>query len=384
MHNPYANVDFQNVIHVPSANHWHCGKTSSFLAMHYAGLKHFALTNYQPAYPTYPLVGNRYFTITAGEIPEDIIASPSSEKVFFADAGMHISCPGSLAETYGHNLPEGEPKIPWRDKFALVFEGLQYEDAGGIIINHPVRSGNTPEFIIEKLLYDSRVLGLEVYNHRSHRDYGEKGYAFDKWDSILSRGYKCFGFCTPDEHTVPEGYIAGDDMRDANFGLGRNVLLVPEMTEYEALKVYRNGSFYGAYYGDRIKFTRIECVGDKVYFETDLAEKIDLISYSLQGKEIVANPVISVTGSAAEFTVDDTTIFVRAVAHEDATTSIFDQPITGEKLFSQPILFKSYADIEREKMYLKVDTKIGHNGELADVEFKTWVNGSWKNVDFIR
>ena len=360
MYNPYANVDFQNVIHVPSANHWHCTTKARFLAIYNAGLKHFALTNYQPSHPTYPLVGNRYFTITAGEIPEDIIASPNSEKVFFADSGMHISCPGSLAETYGHNWPAEEPKLSWRDKFDLILSQMQYEDGGGIIINHPVRSGNTPEFIIEKLLYDSRVLGLEVYNHRSHRDYGEKGYAFDKWDSILSRGYKCFGFCTPDEHSTPDGYVAGTDMRLSNFGLGRNVLLVPELTEYEALKAYRNGNFYGAYYGDRIKFTRIEHVGDKVYFETDLAEKIDLISYSLYGKEIVENPVISVTGNSAEFTVDNA-IYVRAVAHEDASTSIYDQPITGEKLFSQPIIFKTNLDIQFEKASYNKYVKI--NGE---------------------
>ena len=344
MYNPYANVDWDGVQHLISANHWHCTSKSKFLGICATGIEHLPISNYIPSHITYPLTDNEFFAIADGEIPEGLISSPNSEKVTFADASMHVTCPGSTYNSYGHEWPEEEPKLSWRDKFRNILDDLQYEDGGGIIINHPVRSGAKVANIIEKLKFDDRVLGVEVYNHRAHRDYGQKGYFMNEWDTILSKGYRCFGFFTPDEHNLPSGYTSGD-MREVNFGIGRNVLLVPEKTEHEALKAYRNGCFYGAYYGDRIKFARIEMQGNTFRVETDNAERIDFISYSLNGFNAVQNPVATVMSSHGSFETDSNTIFVRAIAYEDASSNVTDQPILKEIIFTQAIMLKSTVEI---------------------------------------
>lgn len=386
MRNPYENINWSNIEYLSSANHWHCTSKDRFVGIINSGLKHLAISNYQPSYPTYPIAGR--YSIIESDVPEDIVECPNSEKVNFSDTSMHISCPGSTYESYGHNWPDEVPKMPWRDKFDAIFASLQYIDGGGIVINHPKRSGNTTMFIIEKLLYDSRVLGVEAYSHRAHRDYGEKGYYLDEWDTILSQGYRCYGFFSPDEHNLPDGYISGQDMRLANFGLGRNILLVSTKTEQEALKAYRNGEFFGAYYGDRIKFTNITVNGFVCHFETDAAEKIEFISYSLYGTNVVENDVVTVLGSSGEFTADSSTIFVRAVAHEDASTNVTDQPITGEKLFSQPIMFKTNEQIQAATPMINrtiVKKRAKHGGVWKNIKYTfEKESGVWRPIITIK
>lgn len=345
MLNPYQNISWQTVHYLPSTTHWHMTKKSRVLAAHDAGLRHFAISNYIPSHPTYPLQQNSYFEMHQSEIPSDIIESPNSEKVRFSNGNVHVSCPGSLAETYGHQWPEDEPIWSWQDKFDAILQNLQYTDGGGIVINHPLRTKLDKKTIIEMLNYDNRVLGIEVVNHRSQRDYQERGYYFKGWDHILSRGFRCFGFFNPDEHGTPPGFQKGDDMRKNNWGLGRNVLLVPQKTDHNALKAYRKGEFYGAFFGDRLKFTNITFQNNTFYVETDHAERIDFISYSSRKDRIIENPIHSVIANHAEYLVDHDTSFVRAVAYENKNDLDYKQPIVSERIFTQPILFQRHNDI---------------------------------------
>jgi len=135
---------------------------------------------------------------------------------------------------------------PWKDAFRAALdgtlkdgegrplEGLRFPDGGGITLNH---TGGPLDSTLEKLTFDPRVLGIEVWNQ--HYAFGRKGsleyYAL--WDEVLRTGTRCFGFFVKD-HFICER--------------GRNVLLVPpssgvplEERERNASRSYRNGAFYG-------------------------------------------------------------------------------------------------------------------------------------------
>jgi len=135
---------------------------------------------------------------------------------------------------------------PWKDAFRAALdgtlkdkegnpiEGLRFSDGGGITLNH---TGGPVNSVLEKLRFDSRVLGIEVWNQ--HYAFGPKGSLafYNLWDEVLKTGTRCFGFFVKD-HFIYER--------------GRNVLLVPspeKLTiaerEHNCSRAYRNGTFYG-------------------------------------------------------------------------------------------------------------------------------------------
>lgn len=134
---------------------------------------------------------------------------------------------------------------PWRDVFRGILDGeegtapgLLYPDGGGITINHPGQQ-NIEQYI-EMLDFDDRVLGVEVWNDR--RWFGVEDEAphdryYRHWDALLSTGRRVYGFFVKDHRS---------------YGRGRNVLLVPDISELPVaerertlLRAYRNGTFFG-------------------------------------------------------------------------------------------------------------------------------------------
>lgn len=150
---------------------------------------------------------------------------------------------------------------PWRDAFRAALdgtlkdaegnpvEGLQHPDGGGITINHPPYARNIPDSepvdppysrfkcYLEMLDFDSRVLGIEIWN--AHEGFGRKdtlGFHL-LWDDILRTGRRCLGFFAKDHFYSRTG---------------RNVLLMPALPnapqserERLALQLYRQGAFFG-------------------------------------------------------------------------------------------------------------------------------------------
>ena len=144
---------------------------------------------------------------------------------------------------------------PWRDVFRAALDGeirrgkssggLLYADGGGITLNHP--TGELDEYL-EMLDFDSRVLGIEVWNQLtsgfgSNRGFYSSmkeppGYFYKLWDQILATGRRCWGFFVKDHNT---------------YGRGRNILLAPsleglssEERERALLRAYRDGVFFGS------------------------------------------------------------------------------------------------------------------------------------------
>jgi len=135
---------------------------------------------------------------------------------------------------------------PWKDAFRAALdgtlkdakgnpiEGLRFPDGGGITLNHTGSFSDT----IEKLNFDPRVLGIEIFNQ--HMAFGPKGSMafYNLWDEVLKTGTRCFGFFVRD-HFIYER--------------GRNILLLPpseglsiQEREHNASRAYRKGIFYGS------------------------------------------------------------------------------------------------------------------------------------------
>lgn len=255
-------------------------------------------------------------------IPRDIIFSPNSEQHSFTNSGLHACALGSmfcsgtfdahddfLTKTNGYCAGTGET---WQSIFKKVLEKLMFTDGGGITINHPVWSGLSFEQLAEMLDFDTRVLGIEIYNDLCATGYGDpnKGWGLKFWDQILSSGRKCLGFFVPD-HTV---------------GKGKNILLVPEFNELECLKAYRRGAFYGIVIDTGLQFTNISLYENSLLVETNKTATIRIATNKGEAFKKGGNTrfeyrvPLSADGQPE-------IIYLRVEAWDEQSGQVFSQPI---------------------------------------------------------
>lgn len=322
MNDPYETVDWDSIHRLHSVNHTHTFSAAHgedewevstphldgqavFDSMYDCGIRHFAIANYHPSKPTYPL--REYFD----DVPDDVLGCPNGEHSVQGSRG-HYTPIGSAFES------KGGYDGTWQEAFRGMLEGLVYDDGGGIVINHPKRTGLSIEALLERLDFDPRVLGIEAYNHRSMEDrYYRSGNALALWDELLLTGRSVFGFFNPDLHSP------WDDRTR-----GRNVLLIPEVTESAAARAYRRGHSYGAMKGSGLAFERISASKERIVVETNGASKIEFIS-----DRQVAETVHDRSGS---YDVNGKETYVRIEAFDDS----------GERIFSQPICYDHGVDDE--------------------------------------
>lgn len=321
MQNPYADVDWEAASHLHSVNHEHtmapnvggetwlegepwCTPQEVFDSMYDRGVRHFAISNYHPAKPTYPL--DEYVE----DLPADALGCPNAEHT--AAGPGHYCSIGSAFGTINDTCDE-----PWQELFRGVLDEFVYDGGGGIVVNHPRRSDLSIDAIEARLDFDDRVLGIEVWNHRGvvREKYGSRGNALSTWDELLTEGNHPLGFFNPDYHAP------WDDSKWGETARGRNVLLVPERTEAAAARAYREGRFYGALDGSGLRFERIAVTGGKILAETN---RPCCIRFVTNGQ-----PIAVEHGQRASYVLSGTERYVRIEAQDD----------TGEQLFSQPIAF---------------------------------------------
>ena len=159
--------------------------------------------------------------------------------------------------------------------------------------------------------FDSRVMGIEVFNDTCFTAFGnpEQGWALKFWDSILKTKRRCLGFFVPD-HQV---------------GLGRNILLVPRFTEYECLKAYRKGAFFGALTSGGVMFTEIRLSDNVLKISLNNPAAIRIVTDAGQaqrsnGKEASFRIPLNEKGIPA-------ISYVRVEAADENSEQIFSQPI---------------------------------------------------------
>ncbi len=327
--NPYANVDFASATHLGSSTHIHCRSQRVLEILYRRGIKHLAVSNYYPSAPLRRderhneyMVGQSWFTragegyrpepiawndvlndpVTGwvdslpeelrdkvpfevgpplfGELPEDVILCPNAEHHSMTDSGGHFNGVGShfasgnfdvrgkyLLPKHGYPIGCG---LPWHEAATRVFEQLQFPDGGGLTINHPVWSGLDAAKLTRMLDFDSRVLGIEIWNQTCEQ-LNKKGWALDLWDEVLQTGRRCYGFSVSDHaHSVDPGF------------LGHNVLLLPADLpaadrEQACLRAYRNGQFYCVRTG-RLRLEELTLTDGKLRFRVNDPSQLRLIS----------------------------------------------------------------------------------------------------------
>lgn len=320
--NPYENINWASCLKIPSLSHahsrvWQYNEQPKADLQKYmdraagAGIKHTAWSNYHDPEPFYPL--EDWFET----IPNGVIGSPNAEFGYFSDLGyerMHVNSLGSFisGDHYG-------PRA-WKDFYPKALKQLQYKDAGGITINHPKYSWLTAELIMPLLQSDPRVLGIEIANSWIIEDGGE--ISTDIWDEILSNGQRAWGFCVPD-HGVEYG---------AKF-TGQNILLVHELTEYNCLKAYRNGSFYGKLFDSDLAFTNVSYSNNVFSVAAPLADSIRIY---------IDGEYTEINGQSASATIPNGAKYCRAEAwiHDyDWVDKNGTHHIVDERIFSNPIMF---------------------------------------------
>lgn len=313
MINPYANINWNTVEKVMSISHEHCENQTEFGYIVNGGAKHIAISNYYPSKPVYPL--SDMFT----DIPSDVIASPNAEHHNFNVTDLHMNSLGSFFQSgsprgetpFGVNLASPKTIVP------QIIAQLQYPDGGGVTINHPTWSNLTVETIESILDIDDRVLGLEIFNSFiGPVDIGWEGATaphiesmesnIEKWDEVLKTGRRCWGFCVADHQ----------GQANSNW-MGRNMLLVPSKTEYNCLKAYRKGEFYGQLKRTDLTFTGIGFTNNVLSVSTNNAETIDIV---------VDGVKTSYSASSATQSIPSGATYVRAEAHT-SEDSIFSNPI---------------------------------------------------------
>jgi hypothetical protein len=257
------------------------------------------------------------------DIPEDVIFSPNSEHhTFTNERNLHANALGSFFRsgtfdahdeflTVSNGYCPGTGR-PWEVIFTKILDELQYKDGGGITINHPVWSSLKYESVCKMLDFDPRVLGIEIFNDLCATRYGDadRGWALRMWDSILSSGRRCFGFCVPD-WTV---------------GRGKNMLLVQELSGHDCLRAYRKGSFYGAIQGNGLQFKNITLENNTLYIETSHETTIRIVSEKGQMYK-------EETNGKAEYKLplnsqgQPDCLYIRIEAFDETSDQIFSQPI---------------------------------------------------------
>lgn len=316
MLNPYANVDWSTDSQIITTTHDHVkdSNVSTTTKQHFdnlynGGVRCFAISNYYPSAPMYPL--SDYVADIGGTVPADIVEVPNAEQHYIAIFGLtgnsvHIN---SLGSTFRSGSPRGQTPSGFNGGRVEVLikdvaDELLYSDGGGLTLNHPTWTWEQNLFSMDIFCHlldlDEKVLGIEIFNTNR--------YDTVLWDYILSTGRRCWGFAVPDHYHKSHATW-----------YGRNVLIVPELTQHECLKAFRNGNMYCKYANTNLKFTGITLVGSTLTASTNEPATIKFV-----GDGIVISETDNVT--SASVNTDHLLQYVRIEA-ETATDRILSQPI---------------------------------------------------------
>lgn len=333
MINPYMGVNWDLTQKVCSVSHQHGVYDATVQNLYDRGVRHAAMSNYYPSKPYYPM--EDFYT---GKYP-GLLMSPNAEHHNLGGlrqngkkmtGSFHINSLGSMFAS-GHELgvePKGYGDKGWESAFDEIIAGMQYPDAGGITINHPVWSQGTLDVndICAALDYSPRVLGIEIYN-QGCEEQNQTGWALDWWDEILLTGRRCWGFCVAD-HGGESSYA-----HPAPAFSGRNILLVDSFTEYDCLKAYADGRFYGKLNETDFHFSQIRFDSGRFSVTAPGAEYINMV---------IDGACTRYDSESAAVNVPYNATYVRAEAHR-SDDSLFTNPVmfdkTRKKHLSIPLFF---------------------------------------------
>ncbi|MBT4101138.1 MAG: hypothetical protein HOB49_03480 [Gemmatimonadetes bacterium] len=385
MHDPYADVKWQDVIRVASATHMHLGNQKQLENAYEFGIRHFPISNYYPSVPydadtrlsdfrlrqSWPATrdGHRVeppinwneiidwqgdleepyrsqlpFVETDRaytSIPPDAILSHNAEHHGFSNSQAHICSPGSsfCSGTFDarshfqlnqHGFPVGFGGT-WQEAFEGMIDALDYPEGGGITINHPTWfSKFTDEQVFQMLDFDDRVLGIEIYNDYSFK----KDWQQNPEYTVPDEPEQGFSLQLWDRILLTGrrcwGFCVPDHSAGSGDWGGRSLLVVGDQIERECLKAYRDGSFYGCLTGRGPYVESFEASPTSIDIALTEPAEIRFIAD--------AQVAATVTGDRATFAVPQ-----KAGAPDVVYARVEVQHVSGERLFLQPVRYGARA-----------------------------------------
>jgi len=130
---------------------------------------------------------------------------------------------------------------------------------GFLIVCHPNFQASFDHCTIEQMIEWDGYAGLEIYNAVIGRLEGSP-YALDKWDILLSKGRRLWGFANDDCHR-----------EQGDVGLGWNVVYAPDRTLKSIVGAMAMGRFYAS---TGVVITDIRVEDTRIRVETRNAHRI--------------------------------------------------------------------------------------------------------------
>lgn len=201
-----------------------------------------------------------------------------------------VLIPGNEISAQGPHLlhVDADRRIDPRAQRQEVIQAINASH-GFAIANHPNWHAHFNHCTIEQLSEWVGYAGIEIYNGVISRLDGTP-YSLDKWDMLLARGRRVWGF-------------ANDDMHDpkCDLELGWNVAYARDKSVAGVVEALRSGRFYAS---TGVKIDRIEAKEMTVRIEAAQAQRI--VAYQKTGKRLAV-----ADGPALEVTVPANAGYVR-------------------------------------------------------------------------
>ena len=233
----------------------------------------------------------------------DVFTSQTDYKGF--TSGELILIPGNEVTANGpHLLHVGASRLvePNRNR-QKVIDDIQ-GDSGFAIFNHPnwhADFNHCPQPLLEGC---TGYVGIEIYNGVISRLAGSP-YATDRWDMLLSRGDRLWGFAHDDSHK-----------RTGDTGLGWNMTYVEEASHGGVLDSLLSGRFYAS---TGVEISGVSVDGERIAIETKNAGRI--VALKDNGTRIA-----QVDSNSISVVVPEEATYIRFECWGDGETFAWTQP----------------------------------------------------------
>ncbi|MEO8205933.1 MAG: CehA/McbA family metallohydrolase [Chthoniobacterales bacterium] len=176
------------------------------------------------------------------------------------DPGEMILIPGNEISQNGNHIlhVNANTHVQPDPERQTVFNEVAQDAESFAIVCHPNWKNDFNHTSISQLLEWKGYSGIEVYNGVIGRLDGSP-YATDKWDMLLSKGLRSWGYANDDSH------------RQEDTELGWNVVHVKDRSRAAIVEALREGRFYGS---SGVVISAITVDGTRIRIETQNAERI--------------------------------------------------------------------------------------------------------------
>lgn len=181
---------------------------------------------------------------------------------------------------------------------------LTHQAGGLVILNHPKWGENHDHWRDAQLLALERYHGIEIYNNIIEYLEGSP-YAVDRWDHLISRGRRVWGYANEDMHRVFQ------------IGSAWNMVNVRERSKEALLEGLQAGRFYAST-GVLLE----EVVVEDGYFRVRATNATELRLVSLNGEVLERIP-----GNRATFSLSKARLYARVEAIGEGSARAWTQPV---------------------------------------------------------